>query len=199
MRKKRELRDDAIYHVTARVNRQRMELGPWEVKELLCSIIERAIEKYPSVIKAYSIMDNHIHLLIAPDNGLLLPIVMRWMLGVFAMAYNRRFGLSGHFWHDRYRSKIIKSPMHFYRALLYIGDNPVRAGMVDCAVDFAFSHCAEIVTGHYRLMEKPGDKLLRFLKHYLCQDGSAQARRLRNDIGFFPQKTGRKAAKPLQC
>jgi putative transposase len=54
---------------------------------------------------------------------------MQWILGVFAMAYNRRMGLSGHVWGERFFSRIIEGLWDYLYVFGYIDSNPVKAGL----------------------------------------------------------------------
>jgi hypothetical protein len=63
---------------------------------------------------------------------------MQWILSVFAIRFNVRLGIRGHVWYDRFRSKVIASLRQFVRTMAYIGNNPVRAGIVTRAEDYRF-------------------------------------------------------------
>jgi putative transposase len=56
---------------------------------------------------------------------------MQWILGVFAQLWNKRHGLSGHLWGDRFYSRIIFGILDFLKVFLYIDYNPVSAGLVE--------------------------------------------------------------------
>ena len=55
---------------------------------------------------------------------------MRWLLGGFARAYNKKQGLRGHFWGDRFHSRILDGLRQIAIAFGYIDANPVRASLV---------------------------------------------------------------------
>jgi len=188
MRQPRKLRSDARYHVTARINRAKMELESTVIKEMLLDVITRAKSKYKFKINAHSIMSNHVHLMIQPANGHDLPKIMQWSLSVFAMAYNRKFGLTGHVWQDRYRSFIIESAYHYFRAFFYIADNPVRAGIVNRPADFRFSHAHEIVTGEYRVADPPDAKLRNEAIQYFLSYRPFLQKIFRKDAGFYTSR-----------
>ena len=130
MRKNRELLEGAEYHVTARINRGEKIFLIRENRELFMMILKRAKKKYDFQIKNFCIMGNHIHLLIKPGAGTSLSKIMQWLLGVFAQLWNKRHGMSGHLWGDRFFSRIILGILDFIRVFLYIDYNPVFAGMV---------------------------------------------------------------------
>lgn len=131
MRKNRALLEGAEYHVTARINRGEKIFLVSEDRELFMSILKRAKQKFKFTLKNFCIMGNHIHLLIKPGTGISLSKIMQWLLGVFAQSWNKRHGLSGHVWGDRFFSRIIMGITDFLRVFLYIAYNPVFAGMVE--------------------------------------------------------------------
>lgn len=131
MRTNRKLLEGAEYHVTARVNRgEKIFLAP-EDRELFMGILNRAKKKYSFSLKNFCVMGNHIHLLIKPGPGVSLSKIMQWILGVFAQLWNKRHGLSGHLWGDRFFSRIILGIKDFLRVFTYIDYNPVIAGLVE--------------------------------------------------------------------
>src|SRR5512133_313133 len=98
MRRPRELRTGARYHVTARANRKEMILDSIAMKELFLSVVKRAKKKYDFRLENFCVMGNHFHFIIRPGQGTSLSAIMRWILSVFAMAYNKIMGLTGHVW-----------------------------------------------------------------------------------------------------
>ena len=130
MRKPRELQDGARYHVTAQANRREMILDNAEIKELFESVMRRAKLKYDFQIENFSVMGNHFHLVIRPGKGENLSAIMRWILSVFAMAFNKLMGYTGHVWGSRFFSRIISGLRELMRVFEYIDNNPVRANQV---------------------------------------------------------------------
>ena len=106
-----------------------------EIKEMFMDVLRRAKRKHHFLIKNFCIMNNHIHFILKPLQGESLSKIMQWILGVFAQKYNKIFGLSGHVWSDRFKSKIIISFKQYLNTFIYIANNPVKAGIVEIAVD----------------------------------------------------------------
>ena len=63
---------------------------------------------------------------------------MKWILGVFAMTWNRIHGSWGHFWGDRFFSRILDGLSDYLRTLAYVEENPVRAGLVGSPEEWAW-------------------------------------------------------------
>ncbi|MDR2537810.1 MAG: transposase [Treponema sp.] len=92
MRYPRELQDGAAYHVTSEINRNEMELqSPW-IKTMFLTFVKRAKQKYPFQLFNFCIMDNHVHLVIKPENGEYLSRIMQWIKGNFARYWNKVHG-----------------------------------------------------------------------------------------------------------
>jgi putative transposase len=136
MRRRRELIEGARYHVTARANRKEMILESDSVKELFLETITRAKRRYIFQVENFCLMGNHFHFILKPGPGQNLSVIMRWILSVFAMAYNRARGLTGHVWGDRFFSRVICNLRVLLQVFEYIDDNPVLAGKVENKLDW---------------------------------------------------------------
>ena len=69
MRKPRELRAGALYHVTARANRNQMILDNRGMKDFFLQVVARARKRYGFRIENFTLMGNHFHLMIRPNCG----------------------------------------------------------------------------------------------------------------------------------
>jgi putative transposase len=125
------LREGARYHVTARADHRDFILESSSVKELFLSVLRRARRKYDFRIENFCIMGNHVHLIILPGKGESLSAIMRWILSVFAMAYNRSMHITGHVWGSRFFSRIIPGFREFVEVFSYIDVNPQAAGLIE--------------------------------------------------------------------
>ena len=162
MRKPRRIVKGADYHITSRINRQEHIFLPKEVKDMFLKVVRRAKLKYSFSIKNFCIMNNHVHFILTPLKNDSLSDIMRWILGVFAQSYNKKYNLKGHVWYDRFKSKVIESFRQFINTFLYISNNPVKAGIVNKALDYQYSGIADLKTGDTTIMERPPTILLRY-------------------------------------
>ena len=117
--------------MTARINRGETIFLVREDGDLFICILKRAKKRFNFSLKNFCIMGNHIHMLIKPSPGESLSKIMQWLLGVYAQSWNKKHGLSGHLWGDRFFSRIIRGIIDFLRVFLYIDNNPVIAGIVE--------------------------------------------------------------------
>lgn len=160
MRGLRLLRDGARYHVSARANRQEFLLDPKSAKLLFLGVLAEARKCYRFKVEDFCIMGNHFHLIIKPASGESLSMIMKWILQVFAIRYNRRHGLTGHFWGDRFFSRIIEGREEFRRLFEYINRNPCEAGL--CRSPLAWPFC-----GLWHFLHRRSEILGRILPNWL--------------------------------
>lgn len=139
MRKNRQIVPGAYYHVSTRANRGEMIFNTRIMKELFLNVLHEAKGKYSFRVENFCIMGNHFHLLIRPDHDVSLSAIMQWVNSVFALRYNKRMGLTGHVWGERFFSVVLFSLMDYLRTFIYIDDNPSVAGLVNGTEPYEFS------------------------------------------------------------
>ncbi len=175
MRKKREIKNGFSYHITARINRQEFIFDSANIKEMFMDTLKRAKFKYKFLIKNFCIMNNHIHIILKPLQGQSLSKIMQWILSVFAQKYNKFFGLKGHVWQDRFKSKIIESFRQYLNTFIYISNNPVKAGIVNTAVDFQYNGITDIQKGYLNIIERPPNRILKMIWKILMQKNTQES------------------------
>ena len=87
---------------------------------------------------AWCLMTNHVHLIARPERVDSLAVLFRRLHGRYAQYYNARAGRSGHLWQNRFHGCAL-GPTHLWTALVYVEQNPVRAGMVASAGEYRWS------------------------------------------------------------
>ncbi|MBI4536750.1 MAG: transposase [candidate division NC10 bacterium] len=98
---------------------------------------------------AWSLLPNHVHLLLRTGT-VPLPTVMSRILTGYAASYNRRHRRHGYLFQNRYKSILCQEESYFLELVRYLHLNPLRAKLVDAlpALDrYAYG-------GHSRLMGK---------------------------------------------
>jgi putative transposase len=97
--------------------------------------------KYGVLVRANAWMPNHIHLVAVPLQPDSFAKALRRAHSIYAKWFNKKHGLSGYLWEDRFFS----CPMdedHFWAAIRYVERNPVRAGLVASAEKYRWSSAA---------------------------------------------------------
>ena len=147
-----------------------------DAPEALHHIIVRGIEKKPifrddadrdnflerlkNILKddaafcfAWSLMPNHVHLLLKTGNTSISTIMRRLLTG-YAVYYNRKHDRAGHLFQNRYKSILCQENIYLRELARYIHLNPLRAGIVKTIGELdRYRFC-----GHSALMGKrPND------------------------------------------
>src|SRR5512137_864770 len=78
---------------------------------------------------AWSLMRNHVHMLLRPSVGNLGQFMRRLLTG-YAVTFNLRHHRSGHLFQNRYKSIICEEDPYLLELVRYIHLNPLRAGIV---------------------------------------------------------------------
>jgi hypothetical protein len=80
-------------------------------------------------VLAWTLMDNHLHLLIF-SGSLGISKFMRRLLTGHAVRYNLKYHRSGHLFQNRYKSIVCEEDPYLLELVRYIHLNPLRAGIV---------------------------------------------------------------------
>ena len=129
------------HHVTQRGNRQADVFEEDPDYRAYLGFMRQYAEKRGLSIWAYCLMTNHIHLVAVPAREESLGEALRDAHTVYAMYFNSRAALSGHVWQGRFFSCPLDE-RHLWAAVRYVERNPVRAGLVARAEDYAWSSAA---------------------------------------------------------
>jgi len=78
---------------------------------------------------AWSLMTNHVHILLCPRSTT-LGLFMRRLLTGYAIYFNLRHKRSGHLFQNRYKSTVCEEDTYLLELVRYIHLNPLRAGVV---------------------------------------------------------------------
>jgi putative transposase len=121
---------DVTYHITSRTNGKKLFLKKKRDQKTLCQLLKLSLLKHKITLYSYTPMMNHFHMLIRFDSGADLSKFMCEFKANYAKYFNRKYGTSGHFWGDRYRSTLVQDDQHALACLRYIDRNAVKAGLV---------------------------------------------------------------------
>ena len=134
-------------HVVARCNnREFYFIGPDDF-EILQDHLREMSSVYNIKLFAYTLMSNHIHLLLQSPAEDVLGRPLRWFMTQTAKSFHRLRNRSGHFWERRYRACLVEDDLYALAALRCMDRNPVRAGIVEDPATYPWSSCGSYVSG----------------------------------------------------
>jgi putative transposase len=146
------------HHVTQRGNRRQDVFRDVDDRLRFVELLADRTARAGLRIWAYTLMTNHVHLIVVPEEKESLANAMRDCLSDYARCFNVRAGWTGHLWQNRFYSSVL-GPDHLWNAVRYVERNPVRARLVQRAEDYPWSsaayHCGVRVTDPLLSPESP--------------------------------------------
>lgn len=108
-------------------------------RQLFLQLLHKAFLDNDVALHAYVLMGNHVHLLVTPATATGLADAMRSHGNSYVQAFNRRHGRCGPLWQGRFHSTLVDKDTYLLSVYRYIELNPVRAQLVACAEEHAWS------------------------------------------------------------
>jgi len=128
----------ALYHVTARGDRQEDIFLDDEDRHVWLEILSQVCSRFNWRCYAWCQMDNHYHIMIETAEGNLSQ-GMRQLNGVYTQKSNRRHNRVGHVFQGRYKAILVEKDSYLLELSRYIVLNPLRARMVKDVADWEWS------------------------------------------------------------
>ena len=119
-------------------NRQRIYQDDTDLQSFR-SLLGTAARQHGLAVHAYVSMPNHFHLLATPGGCHSVARTLQSIGRCYVAYFNKRHARTGTLWEGRYRAAAVDSDRYFLVCSRYIELNPVRAGLVPDAGDYAWS------------------------------------------------------------
>ena len=139
MRKKREFIEGSFYHVTSRTNDRIRVFENKLGRKIMLIVLQNAKDKFRFQLTNFCIMPTHIHLLIKPEEGSCLSIIMHWIKTNSAKYWNSIHGSSDHVWGHRYFARAVRDSQEYNFIMNYIDQNAVVVGLAPTPADWKAS------------------------------------------------------------
>jgi len=104
-------------------------------------LMRQARDNSAASIWAYVLMDNHVHIVAAPQYRDSLSKMIKEAHEAYTRYFNTKYGLVGHAWQNRFKSFSMEWS-YCLNAVRYVERNPVRAGLVKKAEHYLWSSAA---------------------------------------------------------
>jgi len=154
----------AIVHLTARAHNRDFLLADPVVKTTLYLLLFIYKTVYGILVYDYAFMDSHIHLILYVPSTEALSRFMQQVFSQLARLVNKRLNRCGQVLMDRAHTPVIQDGRHFINTMRYIDLNPVRAGMVAKAKDYAWSSYRYYAYGEHDDLIDPAPEYLGLSK-----------------------------------
>ena len=143
----RQLADESCYHVLGRGNdRAAIFREPADYQRYGQLLLEYFS---PNGVRLhhYCLMTNHVHLIVAVKVGHGLRMAMQGVNLRYALAFKHKYGHTGHFWQDRFKSLLIADDAYLLQCGAYVDLNPVRARLVKQPHQYPWSSARAYLRG----------------------------------------------------
>ena len=134
------------HHVTQRGNRRQKTFFSEEDYRAYLSLLVDWCARCDVRVWAYCLMPNHVHLIVVPSRADGLARALGETHRRYTRRVNFREGWRGYLWQGRFASFVMDEP-HLLAAAAYVERNPVAAGLVDRAEQWAWSSAKAHVRG----------------------------------------------------
>lgn len=158
------MESNTYYHIYNRGNNKReIFFEPHNYRYMLDMMFTKA-RQHSVEVHCYCFMPNHFHIIVRTGDTADIPRFMRaWMIS-YVKAVNKRYSFVGHLFQDRYKIKHIDSDAYLLHLSRYIHINPLNAGLVLRAEDWAYSSYRDYIEDRQR-PEIITDLILSFFEH----------------------------------
>jgi len=124
----RQVSASGIYHVVQRGNDKQVIFDDDDDRRRYLGLLKETTDKFAVRLIAWCLMDNHVHLLVDDSHDSLSDAIHR-LATRYAMAFNGRWGRTGHVFQGRFGSQAVEDEGYLLEAFRYIHNNPALAGM----------------------------------------------------------------------
>ncbi len=139
----------AFYHVIARGNNRQRLFRDSQDHRVYLKRLEGYQTRYGVALYAYTLMPNHVHLLLETRT----PPLSKFMQGLqqsYTLYFNRRHNHVGHLFQGRYRAILCERESYLLELIRYVHLNPVRAGLARRPELYPWS-------SHHAYLGRPGE------------------------------------------
>jgi putative transposase len=102
-------------------------------RTLWVDLLTRHAAEQGVAVHAWTLMPDHIHLLLTPLRDGALSLCMQAVGRGYVQAFNRRHDRTGTLWEGRYRSTVLQPEPWLLRAMVWMDTHPVRSRLADQA------------------------------------------------------------------
>ena len=129
---------DGYFHVYIRGVRDVPPFPAPQDRTAALGMLMKAARRFEIEVEAACVMTTHYHAVV--ETGCAnLSLAMQWLHSNYARAFNKRYGLYGHVFAERFRCRVVDEEDVFDRCGYVLG-NPVKAGLCDRIEDWPWSY-----------------------------------------------------------
>ena len=219
--RKHQLQQSLVYHAFSRSSGRKVIFQEPEDFDYFKRLLGEYNSRFQAKIYHWVIMPNHYHLVFEFDCPELISKFMAGLHRAYSHYYCKKYDTVGFLWQGRFKLQLIQRDLYLKNCGRYVERNPVRAGIVRDACEYAYSsarfYClgqedgitevspdfedfgkeaicrAEAYKNFLRVFDNRGE--INFSNLDIpCGDRDFMRRLVKIGTHYFPRRQGRKAA-----
>ena len=127
------------HHIIQRGNNRQIVFFDDRDRNFYLALLKKYASECGCKVKAYCLMDNHVHILLVPIQRDSLAKTMQKLSLIFTQYTNKKYRRTGRLWESRFHSTPVYKDSYLWAVCRYIEKNPVREKMVKRPVDYRWS------------------------------------------------------------
>ena len=156
--------------------------------EAFTEVLQEALRREPLPIFAYSLMPNHWHFVVRPDDGHQVSSFFRWLTHTHTMRWHASHHTvgTGHLYQGRFKAFPIEEDDHLLTVMRYVERNPLRANLCPRAEEWKYGSAWHRTNGtamsEVILSPLPIPRSARWLDHVNQPQTSGEVEAIRKSI-----------------
>ena len=142
------IEERVAWHVVLRGSRRLQIFHERQDYEVFLAFLRESCAEKQVDSAAFALLSNHGHLGLFADSER-LAACMRRLNRAYSGYHNRKYGLSGHTFEDKYFAKPVLTEFGIRRLARYIHLNPVRAGLAERPENYAWSDYPNLISDQH--------------------------------------------------
>jgi len=127
------------HHVVQRGNNRQDIFFDTADREFYLALLKKYANECNCKTRAYCLMNNHVHILLVPQNNDSLSRIMQKLSLTFTQFFNKKYKRTGRLWECRFHSSPVDTDSYLWAVCRYIEKNPIRAKLVEKPFDYRWS------------------------------------------------------------
>lgn len=157
-RARRKTAPGCVHHVVNRGNRRKAIFHKAGDYQAFIRVLAEAVVKFGMRMISFTVMRNHWHLVLWPDEKVSISAFMGWLTTTHVRRYHAHYGLTGtgHLYQERYHNEVCREVRDVLAVIRYVEGNPLAAGLVKRVEDWPWSSLAFRLKGKDEGLLSPG-------------------------------------------
>jgi putative transposase len=137
--RKHQLQQSLVYHAFSRSNGRKVIFQEPNDLDYFKTLLYKYNLRFDAKIYHWAIMLNHYHLVVEFEYPEVISKFMAGLHRAYSHYYHKQYNAAGFLWQGRFKLQPIQKDLYLKNCGRYVERNPVRAGMVKEAGEYAYS------------------------------------------------------------